>query len=201
MQWMMMTNSEIQSVADATLAKYLKKGNGHKILSDIMQAENIKFREISSTNHKFVGALTKASSGQFYIMVNDAIDNVGRKNFTIAHELGHYFLGHHLTTNAFYCCEDEIAEEVLTANSIEAEANYFASCFLMPEAKIKSAFLAMLSHSRKAKIKDFLHVKNDYTFSIWCGIRGVLMKRYGVSEAALRYRLKQLGVAKFSFTK
>lgn len=196
-----MTNSEIQSVADAILAKYLKKGNSHKILSDIMQAENIKFREINSANHNFVGALTKANSGQFYIMVNGAIDNVGRKNFTIAHELGHYFLSHHLTTNAFYCCEDEIVEESLTANSIEAEANYFASCFLMPEAKIKSAFLAILSRSRKAKIKDFLHVKNDFTFSIWCGIRGDLMKRYGVSEAALRYRLKQLKLAKFDFAK
>lgn len=196
-----MTNSEIQSVANVVLAKYLKKGNSHKILLDIMQAEHIKFREINSANHNFVGALTKANSGQFYVMVNGAIDNAGRKNFTIAHELGHYFLSHHLTTNAFYCCEDEIVEENQSSDNTENEANYFADCLLMPEAKIKSAFLAMLGHSRKAKIKDFLHVKNDYTFSIWCGIRGDLMKRYGVSEAALRYRLKQLGVAKFDFAK
>lgn len=196
-----MTNSEVQAIANTVLAKYLKKGNSHKILSDIMQAEHIKFREINSANHNFVGALTKGNSGQFYIMVNGTIDNVGRKNFTIAHELGHYFLSHHLTTNAFYCCEDEIMEEHQTSNSIEAEANYFASCFLMPEAKVKPAFLRMLQNSRRAKIKDYLYVKNDYTFSIWCGIRGDLMKRYGVSEAALRYRLKQLKLARFEFTK
>ena len=57
----------------------------------------------------------------------------------------------------------------------------------------------MLSHSRKAKIKDHLHVKNDWTFGIWCGMKGDLMMRYGVSEAALRYRLQQLNLAEFDF--
>lgn len=196
-----MTNSEIQAVADAVFSKYVKKGNSHKILSEIISGEGIKYREVSSENAAFVGALTKGNSGQFYIMLNQSIDNLGRKNFTIAHELGHFFLSHHLTTNAFYCCDNEILEEAQAGSTCESEANYFASCFLMPEAKIKSAFLSMLQYSRKAKIKDYLNVKNDYTFSIWCGIRGDLMKRYGVSEAALRCRLKQLGVAKFDFAK
>lgn len=201
MQWMTLTNSEIQSVADAVLGKYLKKGNSHKILSEIASGEGIKYREIPSQNTAFVGALTKSNNGHFYIMLNQGIDNIGRKKFTLAHELGHFFLSHHLTTNAFYCCEDEILEETQSTNACESEANYFASCLLMPEAKIKSAFLGMLFNSRKAKIKDYLYVKNDYTFSIWCGIRGSLMSRYGVSEAALRCRLRQLGLAKFDFAK
>jgi hypothetical protein len=75
------------------------------------------------------------------------------------------------------------------------------SIFVMPEIKIRSAFLSMLSNSRRAKIKDYLHVQNDWTFGIWCGIKGDLMKRYGVSEAALRYRLQQLNLAKFEFIK
>lgn len=95
----------------------------------------------------------------------------------------------------------KIMEEDQTSNDIEAEANYFASCFLMPGVDIKDAFLGMLANSRKAKIKDYLYIKNDYTFSICCGIREDLMKLYGVSEAALGYHLKQLGLARFDFSK
>lgn len=195
-----MTNREIEQVANEVLTKYLKKGGSHKILNEIMAAETIKFRELNSVNDDFVGVLTKGSNGQAYIMVNSSIGNNGRKHFTIAHELGHHFLQHQLTQNSFYCFNNEIVEEGVWQNPIEQEANHFATCLLMPEEKVKSAFTCMLQNSRKAKIKDYLHVKNDYTFSIWCGMRDSLMKRYGVSEAAIRYRLQQLNLAKFEFT-
>lgn len=161
--------------------------------------EGIKYREIASHNAAFVGAFTRANNGQRYIMVNQTIENQGRKNFTLAHELGHYFLGHSLHSASFFCSDQSISEESQAADWIEHEANHFASCFLMPERKIRPAFLRMLQNSRKAKIKDYLCVKNNYTFGIWCGIRDALTKRYGVSEAALRYRLKQLGLARFDF--
>lgn len=194
-----MTNSEIEQRVNEVLGKYLKKGNSYKILFDIMEAEGIKFREVPSENSGFAGALTKGNSGQCYIMVNQGVNNPGRRNFTIAHELGHYFLSHQLHSNAFYCSDDAISEENQAVDAMEREANYFADCFLMPEQKVKSAFLGMLANSRKAKIKDYLYVKNDYTFSIWCGIRESLTNRYGVSEAALRYRFRQLGLAQFEF--
>lgn len=196
-----MTNKEIEEKAAQVYAKYVPSGNSHKQLMNIIKAEKIKLREVPSENAAFVGALTSGNSGQLYIMVNQGINNIGRRNFTIAHELGHYFLSHQLQSNTFYCCEDEIVEESQTIAPVESEANYFADCLLMPEDKVKSAFLGMLRNSRKAKDKYFLHVKNDYTFSIWCGVRQSLTKRYGVSEAALRYRLRQLGLAKFEFDK
>lgn len=196
-----MTNSEIEQKAAAIFQYYVQSGNSHKQLSNIMKAEGIKFREVPSENCGFVGALTKGNSGQCYIMVNQSINNLGRRNFTIAHEMGHYFLSHQLHSNAFYCSTDAISEEDQAADAMEREANYFADCFLMPESKVKSAFFGILSNSKKAKMKDFLYVKNDYTFSIWCGIRESLTKRYGVSEAALRYRLRQLCLARFDFVK
>mgnify|MGYP003623799109 CR=1 FL=1 len=196
-----MENRAIEQIANDVLTKYVKRGGVHKVFNEIMEAKGIKFRKINSLNNNFVGVLTKYTNGQPYIMINSSIDNNGRANFTIAHELGHYFLSHQLTQNSFYCSNDEIVEEGVWQNPIEQEANYFASCFLMPEQKIKSAFLSMLANSRKTKIKDYLHVKNDWTFGIWCGIKGDLMKRYGVSEAAIRYRLQQLNLAKFEFIK
>lgn len=194
-----MTNSEVEQKAQEVLAKYLpKRGNAHKILPTIMEVEQIEFREITSANQKFVGALTRANSGQWYIIIN-TIENIGRRNFTIAHELGHYFLEHQLQSNSFYCSDDAIAEESQTKSPIEHEANHFASCLLMPEEKLRNAFLALLANSRKAKVTDFLEVKNNYTFSIWRGICAELTKRYGVSEAALRYRLQEIGAASFHF--
>lgn len=201
MPWMMMTNSEIANIANEVLAKYVKRGGVYKVFSGIMSAEGIKFREVPSANNNFVGALTKGINDQTYIMINKSIDNEGRKHFTIAHELGHYFLSHQLKQNAFYCSNNEIVEEGLWKDPIEREANHFASCLLMPEEKVKNAFLAMLARSRRATVKDYLYVKNDGTFGVWCGIRDELTKRYGVSEAALRYRLQQLKLAKFEFEK
>lgn len=193
---MMMTNNQIELKTAEVLNKYVSRGGAYKKFENIMSAENIKFREIS-TKGKFLGIFTHSNNGQAYIMVNSNIENAGRRNFTIAHELGHYFLCHKLMNGQ--CFDSDIFEDGTAVDTIEREANYFASCLLMPESKIKSAFLSMLQRSRKAKIKNFLHVQSNYTWGIWCGFKDDLMKRYGVSEAALRYRLSDLGLAKFSF--
>lgn len=196
---MMMTNSDIEQEAYQLIAKYNKKGGSYKLLPEIMEDEHITFREVASTNCNFVGAFTCGNNGQRYVMVNGGIDNAGRTNFTIAHELGYYFLQHELKSLPIYC--SNIEEESISKNPLEAQADYFTSCFLMPEDKIKGAFLSILYNSKKAKIKDYLHVKNDYTFSIWAGMKDNLIKRYGVSEQALRYRLSQLHLARFEFNK
>ncbi|WP_336718253.1 ImmA/IrrE family metallo-endopeptidase [Chryseobacterium mucoviscidosis] len=197
---MMKTNIEIEAIANSVLSKYVKKGGVHKVFQEIMHSEKIKYKEVLSKNTDFVGALTK-NKDQAYIFVNKDIDNIGRKHFTIAHELGHYFLSHNLHSNLGFCTNNDIFEEEHQKNPIEREANYFASCLLMPKEKVKSAFLIILENRSRKKIKDFLLVKNDYTFGIWILIRDELTKRYGVSEMALRYRLKQLKLAEFRFEK
>jgi Zn-dependent peptidase ImmA (M78 family) len=199
MQWMKKTNNEIAQIANDVLTKYVKRGGVYKIFGDIMSSEGIKFREISSVSHEFVGALTKGNNNQVYIMINKDIDNPGRKNFTIAHELGHFFLCHNLHNNLGFCTGNDISQEGHQSNPIEREANYFASCLLMPEEKISNAFKAILGNATKYRIKDFLLVKNDSSFGIWAGIRDELTKRYGVSETALRYRLQQLKLVRFEF--
>ncbi len=198
MQWMMKTNIEIETIANSVLAKYVKRGGVFKVFQNIMESECIKYKEINSVNINFLGALIKNKT-QSYIFVNGNIDNIGRKHFTIAHELGHYFLSHELHDNAGFCTNSDIVEEGHQKNPIEREANYFASCLLMPEEKVKNAFFALLSNSTRGRIKDFLLVKKDSSFGIWRGISDELTKRYGVSEAALRFRLQGLKLARFEF--
>ncbi|MGX1753445.1 ImmA/IrrE family metallo-endopeptidase [Sphingobacterium sp. NPDC055346] len=187
---MMKTNNEIAQIAKNVLAKYVKRGGVYKVFGDIMSSEGIKFREIPSVYDDFVGALTKGNNDQVYIMINKSIDNLGRKNFTLAHELGHYFLCHHLHNNLGFCTGSDINQDHHQNDPIEREANYFASCLLMPEEKVRNAFPSILENRSRKKIKDFLIVKNDYTYGVWKLIRDELTKRYGVSEAALRYRLQ-----------
>lgn len=191
-----MTNEQIRIKADEVLNKYVPRGAVYKKFDIIMCSENIKFKSIA-TKDNFLGIFTHANNGQAYIMVNDSISNDGRRNFTIAHELGHYFLCHELKNGQ--CFDANILEDGTDIDSIEREANYFASCLLMPENKLKPAFLKMLQRSHRAKVKHYLHVQNNFTWGIWCSIKSELLKRYGVSETALRYRLSDLGLAKFSF--
>lgn len=195
-----MTNKEIEAVVSDILNKYVKRGGVYKCFSCIMESEKIKFREIAEASDSFIGALTDGNNGVKYIMVNKNISNEGRKNFTIAHELGHYFLKHNLHDNALFCTDDFVAEDKYLNNPIEREANYFATCLLMPENKIIPAFKSMLLRSHKAKMKDFLYVKND-TFGIWKLICKELTKRYGVSETALRFRLHSLKLVQFDLKK
>lgn len=193
-----MTNSEIEKRANGMLAKYVTRGGIHKVWDKIMIGENIKYRQISTSNPQFVGALTKATNGQSYIMTNAAISNEGRRNFTLAHELGHFALEHQLHSGMLICSNDSIVEEGSAALDIEREANHFATCLLMPEEKITKAFRSMLRNSHRVWNNNFLCVNNK-TFGAWCGFRDDLMKRFGVSEEALRNRLRSLNLAKFDF--
>jgi len=194
-----MTNNEVEQVSADISLKYVNRGGSHKQFLNIMGKEGIKFKEINSSSIKFLGSLTFGNNSQPYIMINQNIANIGRKNFTIAHELGHFFLNHKLHTNSFNCYEDDIIENNQITKNIEHEANHFASCFLMPEHKIVSAFYAILKNSKSKISNEFLYVNNE-NYGIWRNICVALTKRYGVSEAALRYRLMYLKLARFEFS-
>jgi len=64
--------------------------------------------------------LTLRQGDRALILYNDQIENRGRVNFTLAHELGHVYLGH----------TDESQRN-------QREADRFAAALLMPEAVIR----------------------------------------------------------------
>jgi Zn-dependent peptidase ImmA (M78 family) len=83
--------------------------------------------------------MTIYDNSQFFIHINTFRgnrQNTARSRFTIAHELGHYFIDNHRIG---------LKEGLLTPHQsknnensnfrIEREADYFASCLLMPEVK------------------------------------------------------------------
>lgn len=76
----------------------------------------------------------RQNNNDYLLVYNDAIQNEGQKRFTIAHELGHYFLKHdEINTQPPSLATDKlglISDEEYDID--EKEANYFAKRLLAP---------------------------------------------------------------------
>jgi hypothetical protein len=71
-------------------------------------------------------------SGEWGIIYNASIRSAGRRNFTLAHELGHYLLHRQLHPSGLKCTNRNMADWDESVTKIEGEANTFASYLLMP---------------------------------------------------------------------
>jgi Zn-dependent peptidase ImmA (M78 family) len=82
-------------------------------------------------NDRIAGVLLSHGSGDSFVAVN-ADHNAVRQRFTLAHELGHLYMGHQPRV--------ELSAELFgpTRDPQEVEANYFAAEFLAPRAAITS---------------------------------------------------------------
>lgn len=195
----MINKAEIESVATDIYSKHCKRGSPAKMLPKIIAAENIRLCEVKG-NEKFLGAFFKQPNGALYICVNQGIDNIGRKNFTLAHELGHFALRHYLYSSSFTCAENEIDEEGEVNSKQEKEANYFASYFLLPKERVKKDFISRLQWRTQNFNSEFLAVSpRGKSYSDWKAIGSKMTESFGVSEAALKIRLAELGLVRFDF--
>jgi len=190
----MIDKTKIEREAHDIYAKHYKRGVPAKVLHKIIAAEKIKLRHIDGGTD-FLGALVKSPKGTLYINVNKNIDNIGRKNFTTAHELGHFVLQHHLQTASFFCGEREITEDGEAVSEQEKEANYFASCFLLPRDRVLNEFTNWYNWRFNQNSRIFLYVKTQgKSYSDWKAISGKLTDKFEVSTAALKIRLIELGL-------
>jgi len=197
----MIDKIKIESAATDIYSKHCKRGSPAKMLPKILAAENVKLREIDD-NEKFLGAFLKSpKTGTPYIFVNKNIDNIGRKKFTLSHELGHFVLQHYLHTTSFFCKESDIKEEGEVNSEQEKEANYFASCFLLPKDRVVREFTNWFQYRINPNGKAFLHVDlhNGKSFSNWKAISSNLMKMFEVSEIVVKIRLTELGLIRCNF--
>lgn len=112
-----------------------------------------------------------------YIGVN-SIHHPNRQRFTIAHELGHYFL--HLTPERSLFVDRSAvyfrdSDSSLGSVSQEMDANAFAANILMPYALIEDALAAL-----QGELDDISIFK--------------LANQFRVSDQAMRYRLANAGI-------
>lgn len=130
--------------------------------------------KISRAPSKDFSGLLIRKDGHALIGVNSE-EALVRQRFTIAHELGHYYL--HPQKDAFVDYrnhKDEKKDLVITMK--EKQANMFAAALLMP---------------RKNLTRDFKNIArglNDEEVTV------ILARRYEVSDDAMKFRLKNLGL-------
>jgi Zn-dependent peptidase ImmA (M78 family) len=191
----MIDKVRIESIASTIYAKHCQRGIPAKMLEKIIKAEGIKLREIDG-GEKFLGALTKGMTGTPYIMINKNITNIGRKNFTTAHELGHHAMEHHLQAASFICGESEITEDGEAVTDQEKEANYFASYFLLPRDRVHKEFEKWYNWRFPASTRVYLYVDphDKKSYHDWKVIDGKLTKMFNVSTAALKICLIELAL-------
>jgi Zn-dependent peptidase ImmA (M78 family) len=100
-------------------------------LEDIAFAKNAIVEEISSIN---ADGRTIFGSKYAIIRVNKNIEYIGKKRFTIAHEIGHLIL--HRGVQPVFLDNDATLEYFKKGHQ-ETEANEFASELLMPEEQFR----------------------------------------------------------------
>jgi Zn-dependent peptidase ImmA (M78 family) len=125
-----------------------------------------------------------------------------RERFTLAHELAHHILNHSRYMFREYCDEEDFTlsrsdTSVGTAIArMEFQANYFASCLLMPRTNFIEDF-RRLAQTRDILDKGFgaLYLDNQRcNLESYELITNALMRAYGVSRTAATIRLEALGL-------
>lgn len=93
------------------------------------------FKVTEADINAFEGALYPLpKKGGWAILYNPSITSAGRINYTLAHELGHYFAHRATTPAGFQCGERDVLGNAAKAalRQQEREADEFASYLLMP---------------------------------------------------------------------
>lgn len=163
--------SEIEKRAD----EVLKEAKLRKIpiaVEDI--ASHFKLRIGRASSDHFSGMLLR-KDGTALIGVNSNEAAV-RQRFTIAHELGHFFL--HPNNEAFV----DYRMSGVPRTGKERDADTFAAALLMPASELAKDFSKAVGDI----LVDEDQMKSVVTF---------LAKRYEVSDDAMRIRLMNLGRA------
>ena len=105
-------------------------------------------------SQKFEGMLlpNPHKKGEWGIAYNENIQSRGRKNFTLAHELGHYLLHRKISPAGIECEPRHMMDWKSEYAQIEAQANIFASYLLMPlddlrdQIKGQKPTMALMEH-------------------------------------------------------
>lgn len=142
------------------------------LLDEIARFEDVPLH-FDNYEDAFDGMLLyDTGSNDFHIHVN--IDNGNGQNskrgrFTLAHELGHFFLDEHRLGLKYGLLEPHASFHNINQKSlIEEEADYFASCLLMPSNKFKNHSIdyKRQSGNRKFSLDTLLNLSESFQTSV-----------------------------------
>lgn len=137
---MIIENNDIKYYAEGVARYYFGK---HDEINPqlIAYANNISFN-FSDYGNGFDGML-EFMDNSFHIYINSYGSELYSKRaiFTFGHELGHFFLPHHVNAIASGKIKAHLSKAgYSSSNKMENEADLFASCLLMPEFLIRKMY-------------------------------------------------------------
>ncbi|MDP2142249.1 MAG: ImmA/IrrE family metallo-endopeptidase [Gammaproteobacteria bacterium] len=112
----------------------------------------------------FDGALYKdpASKKGWAIFYNNSLNSVGRINFTLGHEFGHYLLHRKRYPSGIQCGERDLTRWESEFGQVEHEANVFAANLLMP----LDDYRIQIPDDSKITMDWMDHITNRYGVSL-----------------------------------
>jgi Zn-dependent peptidase ImmA (M78 family) len=109
---------------------------------DIAKTEGLMVKEIDKSELGVSGMLLR-SGEQYGIMYSTYLHNQGFENFSIAHELGHFYLDGHID-HVFKTGNIHLSNAgSFSKDRYEQEADAFAASLLMPESMLKDILWKM----------------------------------------------------------
>ncbi|WP_237274496.1 ImmA/IrrE family metallo-endopeptidase [Tenacibaculum ovolyticum] len=163
---------EIKNLAEIIASEYQEKITP---LDKIVQDEGLRVFYDSYGKNTFDG-MTLYENGKFSIHINTDLGNSrdsAKGRFTLGHELGHYYIdSHRIGLKKGLLKPHASLTNRKQFNKIEREADYFASCLLMPE---------------------ILFSKDVYRKPFNIGLIDFLKDEYKVSRTAAAFRFADIG--------
>lgn len=127
------------------------------------------------------------------VIFTNTSSRLAREIFTLAHEIGHIVL-HFEKENTFI--DDAITITGKNADEKEQEANYFASCLLMPFNLLSPVFWSFMERINR---RGVLYVDTQQcNFLDYKQCIRTLQLYFLASESAIRYRLVNIGWMRFN---
>lgn len=135
-------------------------------------AERMKLEVRLVEDFEGSGHIQRLDKPRTALITINASESYVRKRFTLAHEIGHYALGH--LERYEHLPRDTPAEFSASSSSpLERQANDFAARLLMPENMVKY----LITEQGETRVEG-------------------LARRFGVSQVAMAYRLKNIGIVR-----
>ncbi|WP_422858635.1 ImmA/IrrE family metallo-endopeptidase [Flagellimonas sp. S174] len=169
---MIQNRPSIKELAESIALEYKEKITP---LNSILDDEGLAVFYDSYGKNTFDG-MTFYDNGKFFIHLNTDLGNrpdSARGRFTLAHELGHYYIDSHRIGLKKGLLEPHPSRtNQKQFNQIEREADFFASCLLMPEERF---------------------LKDIYRKPFSIGLIDYLKDEYKVSRTACAFRFADIG--------
>jgi len=129
-------------------------------------------------------------------------ENLNRRRFTIAHEIGHFALGHGQHLRSETVIKEDLLSDVQEPNGfnyarLESQANLFASELLLPDHVFPYAVdIACQKFEMRSNIGNYRVYVDDQpvNFTAYNGMLSELADYFQVSKQAIDIRLKKMGI-------